>query len=195
MLGYLPFAAAGTGLFHSLGRFGSEKHYHGALEPLVRFLFEDWLPYGALRPLVVTILITILMVGSWAILRHHRRQAQPDALQLYGRLFGLLLLCLPTLHPWYLLPLVLFLPLLPRSPGFLVWTAMAPMYWLHGLAMIENNGAWAEHETVTLLAHTPALLLLLWECTGRPGLRQLPQTAEIVDSATTTEQSVPAAAT
>ena len=114
----------------------------------------------------------MLIFGTFAIVRHHRRQADADDLQLYGRLFGLLLLCLPTLHPWYLLPLVLFLPLLPRSPGFIVWTAMAPMYWLHGLEIIENGGAWAENKLVTMLAHAPALLLLVWECTGRPGLPQ-----------------------
>ena len=52
-LGYLPFLAAGTGVLSSLGRFGGEKHFHGALEPLFRFVFIDWVPSDALRPLVL----------------------------------------------------------------------------------------------------------------------------------------------
>jgi hypothetical protein len=79
----------------------------------------------------------------------------------------MLLLCLPTLHAWY--PMLL-LPLLPftRSWGLLLWVALAPGYWLHGLAIQSNAGAWAEDPLVRTAIHLPALLLLAWEVSGRP---------------------------
>jgi len=87
------------------------------------------------------------------------------------RLFAVLLICLPTLHPWYLAPLVMLLPFV-RSWALVAWTAMAPLYWLHGLALA--SGVWHEVAWVTLLAHGPALAWLGWEVVSGP-LRRAPQ--------------------
>ena len=156
---YAPFAAAGPAIFQSLGRFGSEMHFHGALEPLVRGLL------GAFTSPPMTQTLTVLLLGlvwiSASVLIWRRGRADgTSAATLTARLLAVLLVCLPTLHPWYLAPLVMLLPFV-RTWSLVVWTAMAPIYWLHGLAF--ERGAWGELPWVTLLAHLPALALLIWE--------------------------------
>lgn len=169
-LAYLPFAGAGSGLFHSLGRFGGELHFHGALEPLVRMAYAPFVSNELLRPLTVATLVALLVTGCALIC--WRQRDERDVHTTTGRLLALLLLCLPTLHPWYLMLLVPLLPLLRRPTGALVWCAMAPVYWLHGIEMQARGGVWAESQVVTLVAHLPAVLLLAWD--ARPQ-RLLPQ--------------------
>jgi len=76
---------------------------------------------------------------------------------------AMLLLCLPTLHPWYLMLLVPLIPLMRRPTGALVWCALAPIYWLHGVGMLEHGGTWTEDRVVSVVAHLPAVLLLAWD--------------------------------
>lgn len=78
-----------------------------------------------------------------------------------AQLFAVLLVCLPTLHPWYLAPLALLLPF-TRTWALVVWTAFTPVYWLHGLGM-SPDVPWAELGWVTALAHAPAAVVLLFE--------------------------------
>lgn len=153
----LPVLDAGSGLLGSLGRFGTEKHFHGALEPLLRgTLHAAGIDAEQAGSLVAGALVGLLILGSVVLIRQHRG----DAMELGAKLMALLLLCLPTLHPWYLAGLVVMLPFLPH-PALLLWTACAPLYWLHGLAM-DDGRAWMERYWVTALAHGPAVLLLLW---------------------------------
>jgi len=159
LLAYLPFAAAGPGMFRSLGRFGGEMHFHGALEPAVRWVAGALAPASLVQPLTVGALGAIWVAASVYLWRRGQADGTAPA-TLTARLLAVLLLCVPTLHPWYFAPLVLLLPF-TRSWALLLWTALAPIYWLHGLAM--PGGAWAELPWVTALAHLPAVALLAWE--------------------------------
>ncbi|MDA3961619.1 MAG: glycosyltransferase [Planctomycetota bacterium] len=161
VLAYIPFLGAGTGVFSSLGRFGGELHFHGALEPLIRLAYTPFLSDAWLRPAVVTSLLALLILGTVWVL--WRERGERDVYTTTARLLALLLLCLPTLHPWYLMLLVPLIPLMRRPLGALLWCAMAPVYWLHGLTMLEQGGAWAEDLAVTIIAHLPAVLLLAWD--------------------------------
>jgi uncharacterized protein YhhL (DUF1145 family) len=80
------------------------------------------------------------------------------------RILCVLLLCLPTLHPWYFMPLVVLLPF-ARSWAVAVWTASVGVYWLHGLQILAL-GTWIETLWVTALAHLPAVFLVLIEAFG-----------------------------
>lgn len=164
LLAYAPFVAAGSALFRSLGRFGGELHFHGALEPVIRAAVASVVPAALVRAVTVAVLVGLWGTASALIWRHGRAHgASPAALT--ARLLAALLLCLPTLHPWYLAPLVVLLPF-TGSWALAAWTAMAPIYWLHGLAF-QSTGDWTEAPWVTALAHGPALVLLAWEATRR----------------------------
>ncbi|MFW5846006.1 MAG: glycosyltransferase [Planctomycetota bacterium] len=170
LLCLLPILDAGSGLLSSLYRFGTEKHFHGALEPLLRgALLSLGLDLSTVGTLTTVLLAALLLGGGCLLLwRDHQGLAQHgpgEASVLGAKLMALLLLCLPTLHPWYLAGLVLLLPLLPH-PALLLWTASAPIYWLHGLAMHDGR-SWSELQVVTALAHAPGVLLLLWHVCRR----------------------------
>lgn len=166
VLAYLPFLGAGKGVLESFGRFGTNLAFNGAFEPLVREIVELFVAPERVRKLTVLALIGILMGGSLAILlRAGRDSAGPETA---ARLAALLLLCLPTIHPWYLLLLVPMLPVMTRSWGLLLWVALAPGYWLHGIAIQANGGVWTEDTLVRSLIHFPAILVLAWEAAGRP---------------------------
>lgn len=179
ILVFLPFIPAGSNLASGVAAFSHEVHFHGALEPIYRYLacasgeVLTGIPYteSEVRVVVAWLLLATLLAGTWLILRRRpEAAAAADELALTGRLVALLLLCLPTCYPWYMLLLVVCLPFLGRSPGALLWTAMTPAFWLHGLLMQERGGQWVEWPVATIIAHGPALLLLLWEVLGRPGL-------------------------
>ena len=167
LLCYLPFIQAGTGVLSSFGRFGGELHFHGVLYPLYQLLLSFVLPQAILGTGVVLALVATLIYGSVIIFKRSNDEA--GHVGLTGNLLLLLLICLPTMHPWYAIPLVCLLPIYRRSIAAFVWTAMMPVYWLHGIAM-QKVDMWTEDPWVTTLAHTPMLLLIIWEIAGRPGL-------------------------
>jgi len=154
----LPFAQAGYGLVRSLFTFGHDMHFHGVLEPLVRVICLTILPLEFVSFSVRVTLFVILIFGIMVLFRHSSKENYIDVSM---NAIALLLLCLPTLHPWYLMILLPYLPL-ARGWCLIVWTSMAGVYWLHGLKM-NAIGEWAEDPVVTLLAHTPALLIFLYE--------------------------------
>lgn len=160
LLAYAPFLGAGLALFRSVGRFGTELHFNGTLEPLLRWMVSNTVSPESVQLVTATLLAVLWCVASWRILRRARRLETPVAATV-AQLLGVLLVCLPTLHPWYLAPLALLLPL-TRSWALVVWTAFAPVYWLHGLG-ISPDVPWAELGWVTALAHAPAALVLLFE--------------------------------
>jgi cellulose synthase/poly-beta-1,6-N-acetylglucosamine synthase-like glycosyltransferase len=184
---YVPFMSAEWQLFASLGRFSAHMHFHGALEPLLRECWSWFVPSVAVRTGTSVSLLFLLATALVIIVRQWYKSSSatsphPYALaRVFAALSAALLLCLPTLHPWYLYFLVAFLPFTP-SFGLRLWTAMAPLYWLHGIALLEH-GTWSEIAAVTLLTHLPALLVIAWELCGKPRWylgRQLHTQAEVL---------------
>jgi hypothetical protein len=158
---YLPFAGAGTGLIASLLTFGSTMHFHGALDPWIRWGATLVVAPANVELAVRIVLILALASGlTWLWLR--RGSAPLPTLAV--RMLGVLLLCLPTLHPWYFIAVVVLLPF-ARTWALAVWTASAGIYWLHGVQILAI-GDWIETPWVTALAHLPAVTLMLVEVFG-----------------------------
>jgi hypothetical protein len=158
MLAYLPFLGAGSGLVASLLTFGGSLHYHGALDPWLRLALRPLLPAEALEPAIRGVLLVALLCGlAWV----WRRRAALPLPTLVLHLAAMLLVCLPTLHPWYL---CLIVGLLGAARGWTlpVWTACAGIYWFHGVGMLRV-GEWVEDPVVTALAHLPAAVVLAVE--------------------------------
>ncbi|MBA3710492.1 MAG: hypothetical protein H0W83_16935 [Planctomycetes bacterium] len=163
---YMPFLDAGGSLFASMGRYGSTMHFHGPLEPYIRLALGSILAKDVVQPATIAALAVIWIGSSVLILARFRRAVGAQSLEFVARLLAMLLICLPTLHAWYFAPLVLLLPF-TRSWGLVLWTAMAPVYWLHAIGN-SQPGDFSEIPWVTTLAHAPALALLAYEAFGRP---------------------------
>lgn len=161
LLCYLPFAAAGHGLVASLLAFGGTMKFHGVLEPVVRTLLAPYFTGEHLTVLVRLALVAAFVSGTVWLARRSRGE---DLDSRVARGTALLLLCLPTLHPWYFTPLVALLPFTP-SRALLAWTAAAPFYFLHGVVMPEE-APWAEWPWAGALAHAPFAMWMLTESFG-----------------------------
>ncbi len=193
---YLPFSSAGAELFSSLGRFGADKHYHGAFyniasEAARLFGLDGTTVFSAL-PYMLGV---IVLAGCGLLIYRDRKgiayHGAGDHLALTGKLFIFVFLCLPTLYPWYMSALLLFIPFLRHSKGLILWTAMTPVFYLHGLAIdkaIAASGdptAWAESIPVSIIAHLPAVLFFSWDMftRSRPWQLQLSQSTTSLDAA------------
>ncbi len=158
---YLPFTSAGAGLVSSLLTFGGSMHFHGALDPWIRIGLSWIVPVPQVEVAVRLVLLLGLASGlTWLWLRC----GSAPLPTLTVRMLGVLLLCLPTLHPWYFIAVVVLLPF-ARSWALAVWTASAGVYWLHGVQILAS-GDWIETPWVTALAHLPAVGLMLVEVCG-----------------------------
>ncbi len=175
---YIPLIHAGAPLVTAFGDAGTAP---GVLIPLLRALLDDpTLEPGQLDPVITAALASFFVLGSVLIVYFARRLGDDDPAMILARLYALLVICLPTFAPWQLAPLVLLLPF-TRSFGFMLWTAMAPAYWLYGLqdgsAQLVAGGQMIDPMWITVLAHAPGLGVVGWEVLGRPGRSLLPGTA------------------
>ena len=159
---FLPFVSAGHGLVASLFTFGGSMQFHGPLEPHVRWLVATMVPGVVVAP-AVRVVLAFGFVTSLLWLWRRSRDDAPESR--VARAVALLLLFLPTLHPWYFTVLVALLPF-AGSMVLVAWTAAAPLYWLHGVAMAGGTG-WAEWSWATWLAHLPFVAWMVAEATGR----------------------------
>lgn len=158
LLAILPFLSAGSGILESLLAFGGSMNFHGVLEPALRTLASTLVPGLSAAAVVRVLLVILLIVGQVWLYMRSRREPMPWRI---ARSVALLLAISPTLHPWYFTVLAAFLPF-ASSRALLGWTAAAPLYWLHGVAMPEGQ-AWAEWPVATALAHVPFFIWMVVE--------------------------------
>ncbi len=169
----------GRGLFGALRIYLAEWNFNSGLFHWL----EEWLrQMGIGRPMaqakeITFFLLFLLLLGVWLWSRHTRDNPRTTLRWLAVPLGGYLLLT-TTVHPWYLLALLPFLPLL--TPGTdepaRVWLWTLPWLWLSG-ALALSYAAYLdpanlrEYELVRQLEWLPALLLLgialKWRDAGR----------------------------
>lgn len=105
----LPFAASGTRLFDSLGLYAAKWRYNDGLFAVLAALTGSL--WGA-KALAAALLLAVLGASV-----RRREAAEVGAL----RVLAALVLLSPTVHPWYLLWVVVLLPLVPHRALF-VWS-------------------------------------------------------------------------
>ena len=143
---YVPFLDAGTGLFRSLGLFASHYHYNDAIAVLIRLLFGD------LHLFATAILLAAGL--AWIYLVVH------DRLRSVYIALGLLLLLLPTLHPWYLVLIAPFLVFFPSQAWLYLQVAVVFTF---PVGVIEaQSGIFQEISWLKWLEYIPFYVLLCW---------------------------------
>jgi rSAM/selenodomain-associated transferase 2 len=146
LLFYLPFAKAGKALFASIGTFGSQFHYNDSLTVLLRgFLGGDALA-GALA---------MLLLG-WACILW----VEHDRLRCVALSVGFLLICLPTLHPWYLLLVAPFAAAYASPPWLLLQATI--VFTFPVLIQEFHTGVFQEIHWLKLFEYIPFYALLGW---------------------------------
>ena len=161
-------ALDGRGLFGALRIYLDEWNFNGGLFHWL----EEWLMHmGIGSPMaqareITSFLLFLLLLGVWLWSRKTRDNLRTTLRWLAVPLGGYLLLT-TTVHPWYLLALLPFLPLL--TPGSnestRVWLWTLPWLWLSGALALSyvaylDPANLREYELVRQLEWLPVLLLL-----------------------------------
>ena len=143
---YLPFVWSGANPLGSLGAFAARWQANA-------FLFTLWEDWPGWWPRAVSA-APALALAAWG---WGRGWEWP---RVYSWALGLLLLCSPVIHPWYvlwLLPAALWL----KHPAWVVWAFLAPLtYWV--LPAYLATGVWAEPIWVKAAVYGAVTLTLAW---------------------------------
>lgn len=158
----------GRGLFGALRIYNKQWNFNSGI---FRWL-EDWLEtMGIVDPMVqaqeiVYFLLFVLLVSAWRSSRHAPFDLRATMRWLAVPLAGYLLLA-TTVHPWYLLALMPFLPFL--TPGNeepkRLWLWLLPWLWLSGVIALSyftyiDPDELRDSDWIRLLEWLPTLGLL-----------------------------------
>ena len=130
LLGYLPYAGAGEGLFRGLGIYAEHWEFNSAAFDLFRALLGSG---GGARLAVGTLFggAVLALTLGWM---HPIRAGY--------FLTGLFLWLTPTMHPWYLIWMLPYL-VFYRSPAWLAFTGLSVLSY-HVLIRYAAEGVWEE---------------------------------------------------
>ncbi|EPR43078.1 glycosyl transferase family 2 [Desulfovibrio sp. X2] len=145
LLLFLPFADAGAGLFRMLATFGG-WHSGGLAAELL------WPVSGGATPLLLGAGLLACLVAVFLAVQERLRSV--------ALAFACLLLLLPTVHPWYLCMVAVFLPLFPSRAWLWLCGAMAvrlPVNWTPATGGLVGDWAW-----LTVAEYGGFLALLAW---------------------------------
>ena len=156
--GYLPYASAGSHLFSALQYYREKWRFNGFLfYRLSEYLSDE---KAAERLLF---LVVVLLVAWWVA-------TEQDLLKQLFWVTGTILLCIPTLFPWYLLWLVPFLCFFPNPAWLLLSCLTAFSYYV--LIDWWTLGVWRQSSFFMQLQYYPFYALLmfdfLWKRTRNP---------------------------
>lgn len=125
---FLPFAEAGRSLWTGLAVYLTHWEYNGALYPLARAVAGSG---NAARLLLAGVLLVATVAISF------RARSAVGALV---ALWTAYLLVSPTVFPWYLVPLIALLPVVPDA-GLLVFSGLIALSYLP-LPVYQATGVW-----------------------------------------------------
>jgi alpha-1,6-mannosyltransferase len=156
--GYLPYASAGSHLFSALQYYREKWRFNGFLFHQLSAHMSDEKTAESLLFLGVALLLT------WCV------ATKQDLLEQLFWLTGTMLLCIPTLFPWYLLWLVPFLCFFPNPAWLLLTCLTAFSYYI--LIDWWTLGVWRQSPFFMQLQYYPFYVLLLleflWRRTRKP---------------------------
>jgi rSAM/selenodomain-associated transferase 2 len=144
---FLLYIDAGWYVFHSLERFGLNLHYNDSLASLLRIILPEPLAVPAAGLLLVGLLAGIFLVV-------------PEKLQSVYLAIGAALLCLPTLHPWYLIMIAPFLVFYPSAAWIYLQAAAALTFPV--LALEQATGIFQEIHWIKLIEYGSFFGLLFY---------------------------------
>ncbi len=179
-LAFLPYRD--SHMLAGLFTFVVEMHYNGCIPQVLRLL----LPQSLYGPAI----LGVFGGGLWWIWLLKQDRPEPGM----AMAWMWLLLCLPTFHPWYLLPLIPFLLFTPNRAWLLLCALVGLNFWVlfHQL----HTGQWHEFAWIWLAEFLPFLLLMIVDVkrTGFPWRRKYarPQSFDIVVPTLNEESTLPA---
>lgn len=153
---FLFFIGDGGSFFGSLGAFAGYTAHGGPVAALMRPVF------GLAAPAVSLTLGGIFLLGLWLAVQDRRR----------GPVWALLaaLACLPTVYPWYFLPIVPFWVL---RPNLAVWWLLAAQGLVTTPVWLRSQGLGGEAASLAVV-WLPVVGLAVWGW-FRPALLRRPQ--------------------
>jgi rSAM/selenodomain-associated transferase 2 len=119
LVAYAPFGDARDAWWQTLGVFAGHYHYNDALTAILRALAGRAAPLVAAGVLLAALALILLTV--------------PEARRRVYLAAGAVLLCLPTLHPWYLLLMAPFMVFNPSRAWLFLMAAMAGTFPVMGM--------------------------------------------------------------
>ena len=146
--GYLPYASAGARLFEALLYYREKWRFNGFLFMQLGEQLKDDRQVEQLMVLMVGVLIVVCLCLRLDLLE-----------QLYWATAAVLL-CAPTLFPWYLIWIAPFLCFFPNS-AWLLLTALSPLSY-YVLIEWSTLGLWRQSELFLKLQYFPFYGLLIW---------------------------------
>lgn len=146
--GYLPYASAGRRLFSALLYYREKWRFNGFFFMQLSAQLKDERHVEQLMLLMVAVVI-----GACLYLKL-------DLLEQVSWATGAVLLCAPTLFPWYLIWMAPFLCLFP-NPAWLLLTALSPLSY-YVLIDWWTLGLWRQSDLFLRLQYYPFYGLLIW---------------------------------
>ena len=145
-------AIASSGMYELLGKFTSKFRYNG----MVPFFLAKALPFLTAHGQRMAL---IAFIAAGTVYLFWRLRNEPMEHQALG-FMGLLLLCSPTLHTWYLLWILPFAALTLSRPWLLFTGTILVTYLVYG--RMQVTGVWREIPWLRLPEILPPIAL--WIC-------------------------------
>jgi hypothetical protein len=131
----------GTGLFGAIRIYTAQWNFNSGL---FHWLEVVWLPFFRVEPANIWAKRLVgagqLLLLGWVWLQARQRRADPAVvLRRLALPYMAYLLLTPTVHPWYMLSLMIFLPFLPPRPTepAWLWLKLAPWLYLSGALVLS----------------------------------------------------------
>ncbi len=154
--GYLPFAGAGPQLPAGLLTYAHDWRFNEAIFAVLYGVLQKLGPGPDDASLMLAKWIcagVLLLVALWSGMRC------ADVYRALFMVLGVWLLLMPTLHPWYLMWILPFLPLFPR-PAWILFSGLVFLAY-EVLIGYSRDGTWQEQTWVRWAQYGPFYFLLV----------------------------------
>lgn len=150
-LAYIPYVDFDTHTFSGLSTYLHHWHFNDLIYSLLRRMLEAFDPSAALHARWACAFLLITAIACAV------RSTQDPLRAAYWSL-GAYVLLSPTLHPWYLLWIMPFMPFFPSAP----WLVLSGLVFLAYEVLIDYSlsGVWLEKSWVRWAQYAPFYFLL-----------------------------------
>ena len=154
--GYAAYSSAGARIVEGLATYLRKWRFNDSLFGIILDTIETSSGSSGETTLIAARWVSLALLAAFAVWSTVRIA---DPLRAVFLIVAAYLLLSPTVHPWYLLWLLPFLPFFPRPPWLLFsWSAFLAY---EVLDRYRSAGVWAEEPWVRWVEYGPLYLLLL----------------------------------